>query len=308
MITLAILAPWLVFGTLYFGSPLTASIGAKSITYRLPPTANLIRLLQHYATPFFETEILPPVGVLVAFAIYCGLYLLGCLSAYRRNRRSWPLLAYPLVYYAIFAIANPLLFRWYLSPPMPFYILLILGGAWTFAQDLGKLGRRHADKAQYAVFALFAAGVLAFTLNGWELHPDHGPDRPAPKMAWFKLELLYRQAADIVLDNAEPDDALCAGDIGVLGYHTRMTIIDTVGLITPESSQFYPADASIYVINYAIPADLVLTQDPDYIVILEVYGRKGLLPDPRFQARYQLLERLETNIYGSEGMLIFERK
>ena len=55
-------------------------------------------------------------------------------------------------------------------------------------------------------------------------------------------------------------------------------------------------------------SDLVLTQDPDYVVILEVYGRKGLLPDPRFQTRYQLLERLEANIYGSEGMLIFERK
>jgi hypothetical protein len=62
------------------------------------------------------------------------------------------------------------------------------------------------------------------------------------------------------------------------------------------------------VINYAIPADLVLSQDPDYIVILEVYGRKGLLPDPRFQARYQLLEQLKTNIYGSEGMLIFGRR
>jgi hypothetical protein len=308
LITLAILAPWLVFGTLYFGSPLTASVGAKSITYRLPPEANLIRLLQHYATPFFETESLPPAGVVVAFSVYCGLYALGCLSAYRRNRRSWPLLAYPIVYYAVFAIANPLLFRWYLSPPMPFYILLILSGAWTLARDLGKLVKRHADKVQYAFFALFAAGTLAFTFNGWELHPDHGPDRPAPKMAWFRLELLYKQAADIVLNAAEPNDTLCAGDIGMLGYRTRMPIIDTVGLVTPESSEFYPADPSIYVINYAIPADLVLTQDPDYIVILEIYGRKGLLPDPRFQTRYQLLQRLETNIYGSEGMLIFERK
>jgi hypothetical protein len=34
----------------------------------------------------------------------------------------------------------------------------------------------------------------------------------------------------------------------------------------------------------------------------------GLLPDPRFQARYRLLEKIETDIYGSDGMLIFARR
>ena len=48
--------------------------------------------------------------------------------------------------------------------------------------------------------------------------------------------------------------------------------------------------------------------DPDYIVILEVYGRLGLLPHPDFQARYRLLEKLEADIYGSDGMLIFARQ
>ena len=126
-------------------------------------------------------------------------------------------------------------------------------------------------------------------------------------MAWFELELLYAQASDVVLAHAVPGDTLCAGDIGVLGYRTDLRILDTVGLVTPESRRHYPADPAIYVINYAIPADLVLALDPDYVVILEVYGRRGLLPDPRFQARYRLLEKFETDIYGSDGMLIFER-
>jgi hypothetical protein len=94
----------------------------------------------------------------------------------------------------------------------------------------------------------------------------------------------------------------------VLGYRTRMHVLDTVGLVTPESTRHYPADPGIYVINYAIPADLVLALDPGYVVILEVYGRRGLLPDPGFQARYQLLEKIETGIYGADGMLIFRRQ
>jgi hypothetical protein len=157
------------------------------------------------------------------------------------------------------------------------------------------------------VLALFTVVVLAFTLNAWELHPDHGPDRPAPEMAWFELELLYARAADIVLDYAEPGDTLCAGDIGTLGYVTDMPILDTVGLVTPESRRYYPADPDIYVINYAVPADLVLALDPEFVVILEVYGRRGLLPDSTFRHEYSLLKKLDTSIYGSDGLLIFER-
>jgi hypothetical protein len=318
MITLALLAPWLAFGTLYFGSPLTNSIAAKSVTYRNPPDAFFKRLLQHYATPFFESAVLPPLGVLAVLALYCGLCALGGLNALRRNPRTWPLTAYPFAYFATFAIANPHFFRWYLSPPTSFYFLLIVTGAWTLSRDIGKLvvGKlvnREAPRSPIyhftnLPFIVFAIGVLVLTLNAWTLHPDHGPDRPAPEMAWFKLEQLYARATDIINAQATPEDTLCAGDIGMLGYRTNLHILDTVGLVTPESSRYYPADPDIYAINYAIPADLVLALDPDYIVILEVYGREGLLPDPRFQERYQLLTKLETNIYGADGMLIFTRR
>ncbi len=319
---LALLAPWFLYATLTFGSPLPASIAAKSITYLLPPTAALIRLLQHYATPFFEAKLLPPLGVVLVLAIYVGLSTLGGWTAFRRDHRTWPIALYPLAYGAVFAAANPLLFRWYLSPPLPIYFMLILTGVWTISRDAGKLaadklivgkltiGELGIDKLiiDKLIIALFTLAALGLTLNAWTLHPDHGPDRPAPEMAWFRLELLYARAADIVQAQAEEGDTLCAGDIGVLGYRTGMRVLDTVGLVTPAVSDFYPTAPDIYVINYAIPADLVLALDPDYIVILEVYGRRDLLPNPDFQAHYQLLERLETDIYGSDGMLILGRR
>ncbi len=330
--TLALLIPWLIFGTLYFGNPLTTSIAAKSAAYRLPPGSAFVRLLQTYATPFFEREVISPYGVFVLLVLYLALCALGSRDAFRRNHRTWSLSAYPFAYFAVFALANPLIFRWYMSPPLPFYLLLIFTGAWTIIRDIttlvvGKLV--HLDTNHPITnlpipnlpitnlpitnlpiyqLALLTTAALALTLNAWTLHPDHGPDCPAPEMAWFKLELLYDRAAETVRSHAAPGDTLCAGDIGVLGYRTDLHILDTVGLVTPETARYYPADPDIYIINYAIPADLVLALDPDYIVILEVYGRLGLLPDPRFQARYRLLEKLETDIYGSDGMLIFERR
>jgi hypothetical protein len=312
-IGLGLLAPWLVFGTLTFGSPIPGSITAKSAAYRLSPAESLVRMIQHYSAPFFGHEILGRGWQLIGFVIYLLLCGLGGLWALRRDRGTWPLLAYPFVYFAVFAAANPLLFRWYLSPPLPFYFLFIVIGIWSLGGDvdrlLGRSSVRSAGLPMYRsiILALFTVVALVFTLSAWELHPGHGPARPAPKMAWFELELLYARAADIVLAQAQPSDTLCAGDIGTLGYVTRLRILDTVGLVTPESRRFYPTDPGIYVINHAIPADLVLTLDPDFIAILEVYGRRGLLADQRFQDEYRLLEKLETGVYGSDGMLVFGR-
>jgi hypothetical protein len=50
-----------------------------------------------------------------------------------------------------------------------------------------------------------------------------------------------------------------------------------------------------------------MDQLPEYIVILEVYGRNGLLKDADFKQTYTLLEKIPTDIYGSDGMLIFKR-
>jgi len=145
----------------------------------------------------------------------------------------------------------------------------------------------------------------------WVLKPDHGLNHPAPEMAWYKLELLYRQAADSLAgetNNKDQPPLLAAGDVGVLGFYTPFRILDTVGLNSPVSTSYYPLDASYYVINYAIPPDLILENHPEYIVILEVYGREGLLKDPRFQASYVLRDKIPTDIYGSDGMLIFQRQ
>ena len=227
LIAAALLAPWLIFGTLYFGSPLTNSIAAKSVAYRLPPEANLVRLLQHYATPFFEHRILSPVSVFVLLVLYCALCTLGGLDALRRERRTWPLIAYPFAYFAVFALTNPLLFRWYLSPPLPFYFLLILTGIWTLARDAGRLlsrlkrETRRLEAIPIITLLLFSLAALGSTLNAWDLHPDHGPDRPAPEMAWFKLELLYAQAAGVVLSYAAPGNTQGGGPLPNRPIHLR---------------------------------------------------------------------------------------
>jgi hypothetical protein len=324
LIFLVLTVSWLIFAYLYFGSPIPHSMAAKTLAYRLSPEAGFVRLLQHYTTPFLEhlTFGIPWIGV--GLVLYPFLYLVGGRRALRQSARIWPWLAYPWLYFAVFSLANPLIFRWYMTPPLPAYYLFILGGAEGLVLSIaGRRAKKTGDlhetgappvglAARLVIILLVVLSPTLLSLRDWQLHPDHGLDHPAPSMAWYQLELLYRQAADILAPdlqkNSGQSPTLAAGDVGVLGYYTGVRILDTVGLNSPQSTRYYPLDPAYYVINYAIPPQLILDARPDYIVILEVYGRAGLLKSPLFWQLYTLRQKIPTDIYGSDGLLILERK
>lgn len=316
---------WIAFSTAYFGNPLPHSIAAKSVAYRLSAEEGFIRLLQHYATPFLEHLTFGIYWIAVGMALYPFLFLVGAWQGVRAAPRLWPFALYPWLYFAVFAVANPLIFRWYLSPPLPAYMLFILIGAENLVRRLAEgLSRRPKtippggvnSPARWFMPTILAllvvAAPAALSLREWRLHPDHGLDRPAPDMAWYKLELLYRQAAEELRPDIQQapgsPPTLAAGDVGVLGYFSGARILDTVGLNSPQSTRYYPLDPAFYVINYAIPPELILEEQPKYVVILEVYGREGLLKERLFWQQYRLRRKIPTDIYGSDGLLILERK
>jgi hypothetical protein len=317
------LAPWLFFATLTFGSPLAHSVVAKSAAYRLEPYSALVRLIQHYATPFFEHETLGTGWVAVGAVLYLFLSLLGGLAMVRRadpsgGGRLLPLVVYPWLYFLAFSLYNPLLFRWYLAPILPMYTLCILYGAHRLVHDLARAVRRQSAAARPAaagrgariVEGLLAMTALGMLLNAWTLHPDHGPHRPAPEMAWFKLELLYRRVALDLLAGQPitPGTRIAAGDIGAIGYYSGARILDTVGLISPEAVGYYPLSEEAYVIAYAVSSDLILAEQPDYLIVLEVYVRNTLLRSAAFGQEYELYRKWPTDIYGSNGLLVFRRR
>lgn len=295
---------WLLFSMAYFGSPIPHSVQAKILAYRLEPGASFIRLLQHYATPFMDYHLLGyPVSGFVGLFLYPLLALVGARAVFRREPRFLPYLLYPWLYFLAFALPNPLIFRWYLTPPLPAWIFLIfLGGA----RVISSLSKRRWVVLGVGI-SLTGLAMVSMLLD-WRWQPDHGPARPAPDMAYIQLELLYRQAAQWVRGQAQPGDTLAAGDVGVLGFDTNLRILDLVGLNSPEATRYYPLNADFYEINFAVSPRLVLDARPEWVVILEVYGRRGLLRESRFLQDYHLVKTIETDMYGSNGLLIFERK
>ena len=310
LLFLATVLPWAVFATLYFGSPIPHSVLAKTVAYRVDPVDGLVNLLQHYGTPFFEDQFLGRFWPLVGFSLYLALGLFGGLAVLRRESRAWPLVLFPWLYFTAYAAARVLIFRWYLAPPLPFYFLLILAGLAKLLGDLARVaGARIRALARRLDPLALPVGLFALlSILAWTPRPDHGPTEPAPQMAWHQLELYYRQVGVALGPRLTAGSLVAAGDVGALGYYSNARILDTVGLMSPEATAYYPLDPALYTISYAIPPRLILDQKPDYVVFLEVYGRLGLLHDPQFLSAYQLFQYIDTDIYGSHGLLVYQRR
>jgi len=305
----AVVLPWLAFAYLYFGTIIPQSVTAKSVTYFLAPGSAFVTLLQNFGTPFSEEKTLGGAFIFLFFT-YVALLVIGIIYAVRRESRLLPWLLYPFVYGAVFSIINPLVFRWYVVPPLPAIFFALVVGVWAVLSNL--FGRR-ANQRVVLRFGFAAVGLfwISTSLNAWTLHPDHGLDRPAPQMAWHKIELYYRQMADDLVQKygVGPASRIVAADIGVVGYVTNAQILDTVGLVSPEVAKYYPYARALVIDgqNYAVPPAIVRDARPEFAVFMESMVRNGLARDPDFIANYEQVRFIPTDFYGT-GMLLYKRR
>ncbi len=303
-----VLLPWMIFSLAYFGAAIPNSVTAKRFAYLIEPGAAAAQLVQTYANLFFQFDTFGAIGAMIGGVLILTCNLFALVYAARRCPRVLPFLIYPWLYFAAFAALNPQMFRWYMAPPLPALMFGTFVGMWALLRPLAESWARVLAPL---IGGLVGALCIITSLSGWALTPDHGLQRPAPKMAWHEIELAYQRMGEYLRDElgVTPETRVASGDIGAIGYFSRATIVDTVGLVTPELTRYYPVDAALIVpgMNYAIPPQLIYDTQPDYLVTMEGFVRQGLAVEARFQSEYALIESYPFEFYGS-AMQLYARR
>jgi hypothetical protein len=299
----------------FYGSPVPHSVLAKSSPiYLASPFTNARQFLFHFAglivgAPFgfaakgnlLEPDSLVLLPVVLAFFPQSILWGLGVFRAAAASRYSIWVFLYPAAYagiYGLLGLRGSLIAEWYLIPLIPFYVLPILLGLQSILQ---KLAPRTSGAWEIgALILLVGTQVLGLNLGRLD-------DRnfAVPLAAWQERELLYKEAAEFLVPRLNEGDVVAASEIGALGYFCECTILDTVGLVSPEALQYYPLPSERYLTNNAIPPALIQDAEPEYVVSLESQMRNSLLADPWFLQHYCLLWSADTDAFGSRGMLIY---
>jgi hypothetical protein len=304
---LAILLPWCLFATWQFGSFLPQSVLAKGAGHDSSALANAAWFLNQLGRPGLNALALPTESPRVRLGIALSAVILFAVllqrrrvAAYLSGHRMYLTLALfaPLLVgaYVAAGVRGVQMFHWYLVPLVPFYLIGIVG---SLRAATARLARRGAWVAAPILFA--------WTLAGSNLADDPGLPAWAPLGATNAVERAYMSAGHD-LSQPIPEMRVAAPDIGALGYVSNVRILDTFGLISPESARYYPLPPGA---PYAeIPPDLIRDQQPDLIVSLDLWLSPGLLDAKWFQSNYRLVERVDVpdhRMWSGRSVVVYER-
>jgi len=233
-------APWTLFATLYFGSPLPLSLAAKLTVYGRVIPGRFPQLM-----PFLVLMLHSPFGLLIAAG--CLVYGVYAFTLWRTSNTSVKAesehpelgLAAPLlwiiVYYAGMALSHVVLFGWYFVPPTPIYYLVSMVGISAAVERLG-----FSEAA--AVYKRVATGTAALVGLAVSLVAPHVARTLRESQA---VETNLRTPIGIwIHDQARPADTLMLEPIGYIGYYSRLRVIDVIGLVSPEVLPSYKLEVA----------------------------------------------------------------
>ncbi len=311
-ITAATIAPWVVAASLYFGSPIPNSVQAKSgnafsLVAALPEGQAGRRLLDH-----FNQNLLGKTWDFLAAgngdSVWTLMWILPlvfvALAAMRLARcdiRSIPLIGFPAGYTAFHFLSSALgvpTQDWYMSPLNPFLLSLSMTGVQIAAHYLFRV---HWPSLSSVGFVLILTGQVA------TLDFGNSDVLKITTKTNVERERLYKQVAVDLEPEVDSSTVIAAPEIGALGYHSSASVLDTIGLVSPEVSGYYPIDPSEAVVGIqnAVPSELILELRPDYVVSLEVFIRNSLLKSEEFDMLYSHVASYPTSKFGSKGLSVF---
>lgn len=286
LICAGILAPWVIFTTIYYGSPIPNTISAKAATFgpvfpSLTDIGGWISFLgdqfsRHsqewrVLAPFYERA--PVVGVpwaewlleTISLTVV-GLALIGAASTWRRA--SWrPAIAFVVLYglYKVIYLTFGY-FEWYGVPPLAVLFILAGIGLDRLAKFVARLlaGRITITAARLAVVpAALLAFVYAFQLRSMI---------PQEAAIQHKIEDKVRvPLGKYISREVRTGQTLTSESSGYVGYYTNATLYDWPGLeSTSVVDAIREANAGWYKhskVGPSTPMVVAYLMHPDWLVL-----------------------------------------
>ena len=257
LLSAAVVAPWLVFATLYFGSPipntLTAKAGEIGLLQYMREAA--IRQMWSFYSPVFlfvPAWRVPPVVVALSTAALLAPLALAGRRLFARNLVVAQAVAFPLSLWLGYSIigASPN-FAWYLVPAAYF---LALGAllAWGGVVEARRL---------VVVRCLLAVALLAVTVAALPVKLRAQAESLQGSAFYRGRNEVYRTLARWIRDRDLADLTVLMDEPGCFAYHSGSPVIDAAGLITRGIYFTGPAERRT-------PGNVIIeTYQPDLIIM-----------------------------------------
>ena len=230
---------------LYFGTAIPQSVTAKSQLYGTPgPWAG--RFWWEWVTPLLLGRfavVTEGLHVFLLSVVFTPALVAGAQALWPIRRTALAVaIAACLTVYLGYALLGVAYFWWYLIVP--------LGGLAALAA-VG-LPRIVRGRGVYAALAVFIAGMWSLAVHlyiGRAQNEYYG----------------FGATANYLLRNGRPGQQVMLEPIGMVGYSVPMTVVDEVGLVTPEVARRRLAGPGWY-------TDIVAARRPEWLVL-----RRGVL-------------------------------
>ncbi|MCK5795305.1 MAG: hypothetical protein KAH12_11400 [Anaerolineales bacterium] len=280
-IFLLVISPWMIWSTVYFGSPIPHSVIAKSVTYSNPLGQAAFIILTFFGTgtpgPYTSPYFLIPAALLGVPVLTIGLRVL-----FKNQSQALVMALYPIIYTAVMILLNPsMFFSWYFIPLMPGLLILMMGVVWY-----GLKLERKTKLIVASGLSLILLLVPAVLLN------------KLPSITLSRTrEAAYWDACNYLSNHDLAGKSILAPDIGVIGWCLEdVNILDPIGLVSPESL--------IYNENLPpkelVSLQLLMDQQPDYIISLAHYIAPYIVENNEFQESYELIFEEDLLIVGND--------
>jgi hypothetical protein len=292
LLFIGLLLPWVIFATLYFGSPIPTSLVAKLAVYAWQAKSAFPNLKPFTSQMTHNLNLLLLIGVLP-----------GIVVVSKKVKALWPPVIWMLLYYAAMALSKSFLFGWYYVPPAPIYILVsVMGWAWA----VNALAARLPQKILAWRFSAMHACVLGILFAGMFMTPRLAVMIRNDQQDDVKLLRSTGRALRLIV---KPGERVMLEPIGYIGYYGSVKVLDAVGLVSPEIIPYFRKGAvSPYL-------DIMAGLKPEYVLLRTGEYHDALAaqvpPDRSLLANYTLVRefRPEGAASSSEAaFFLFKRK